>query len=91
MCDNDLRMRAQTRLDTTRLPFPEYHVPFAVAAADPLAIRREPDLASITRNRVASEALVARLPEVVGAVDQDLIVEALRGKVLLWIAIRPCR
>ena len=83
MRDNNLGMRAQTRLDTTRLPFPEYNVPFAVPAADPLAIWREPDLASIARDRVASEALVPRLLEVIGTIDQDLVVEALRGKVLL--------
>lgn len=88
MRDNDFRVRAQTRLDTTSFPFPKYHVPFAVAAADPLAIRREPDLTSISSNRVASEALVPRLAEVVGAVDQDLIVEALRGEVLLCISIQ---
>ena len=88
MRDNDFRVCAQTRLDTTSFPFPKYHVPFAVAAADPLAIRREPDLTSISSNRVASEALVPRLAEVVGAVDQDLVVEALRGKVLLCISIQ---
>ena len=88
MGDNNLRMRAQARLDTTRLPLPEHHIALTIPAANPLAVRREANLTSIARDRMARESLVPRLAEVVGAVDQDLVVEALRGEVLLCISIQ---
>ena len=83
MRDDDLGVCAQARLDPACLPLPKHHVALAVAAADPLAVGREADLAGVPGDGVAREPLVPRLAEVVGAVHQDLVVEALRGEVLL--------
>lgn len=82
--DDHLGVRPDARLDAARLPLPEDDVALSVAAADPLAVGREADLAGVARDRVPREALVPRLPEVVRAVDEDLVVERLGRKVFLW-------
>ena len=81
--DDDFLVRPQTRLDPSGLPLPEDDVPFAISAADPLAIGREPYLTRVSRDGVPGEALVPGLAEVVRAVHQDLVVQALCGEVLL--------
>ena len=88
MRNHHLRVCPQPRLDAARLPLPEHDVALAVSAADPLAVWGEAHLAGVPGDGVSSEALIPRLPEVVRAVDQDLVVEALRGEVLLCISIQ---
>jgi hypothetical protein len=58
----------EARLDASRLPIPENNITFPVSAANPFAIRREPNLASVTCNGVTREPFLAVLPEVVSAV-----------------------
>ena len=79
--DDDLRMCPDPAFNPAGFPVPEYNVARPVAAADPLAVGRESHLACISRNRMPREALLAVLPEVVCRVDQDLVVQRLRGKV----------
>lgn len=74
-------MGMKSRLDAPSLPVPEDDIAIPVAAADPLAIGGEANLAGVSRHRVASETLVPCLAEVVRAVDKDLIVQRLCGKV----------
>lgn len=78
-----LRVSLQPGLDAAGLPLPEDDVPLAIAAADPLAVGREAYLAGVARDGVPGETLVSRLSEVVRAVHQNLVVQRLRGKVLL--------
>ena len=68
-------MRLQTRLDPTSLPIPEDNVAFTVPAADPLSIGGKSNLTRITSDGVSSEPLFAILPEIIRAVNQDLIVQ----------------
>ena len=75
MRDDHLRMRAEARLDSARLPLPEDDVPFAVAAADPLAIWGEPDLTGVSGDGVTSETLVPRLTEVVRTIYENLVIQ----------------
>lgn len=82
VCDDNLGVGAEPGLYTTCLPLPEYNVALAVSAAYPLAIGREPNLASVSGDGVSSKSLVSRLTEVVRAVNQDLIVERLCREVL---------
>jgi hypothetical protein len=74
----------QTRLYPASLPVPEYDVPSAVAATDPFSIRRKPDLASITGNRMPCKCLFPILSEIVRTVYQNLVVERLGGEVFFW-------
>ena len=77
-------MGMQSRLDAPRLSVPEDDIAVAVAAADPLAIGGEADLAGVPGDGVTSKTLVPCLAEVVCAVDKDLIVKRLCGKVFFW-------
>lgn len=81
MRDDYFRMRLQPRLNPPALPVPEYDVAFPIATADPLAIRRKPDLAGITGNGMSSKPFLPVLTEVIRAVDEDLIIERLGGEV----------
>lgn len=81
MGDDYLRMRLQPRLNPPALPVPEYDVALPIATADPLAVRRKPDLAGITGDGMTSKPFFPVLPEVVRTVNEDLIVERLGGKV----------
>lgn len=83
MRDHHLRMRLESRLYSPGLPLPEDHVTLPITAADPFPVWREPHLASISSDGVASKSLVPRLTEIVSAVDKDLIVQRLRSKVFL--------
>lgn len=91
MRDHDLRVCLQARLDAARLPIPKHDIAIAVPTADPLAVRREADLARITHHTVPREAFLAVLSEVVCAVDEDLVVERLRGEVFFYAAIGLAR
>ena len=68
-------MGLQTRLDATSLPIPEDNVAFTISTADPLSIRGKSNLTCITSDGVSSEPLFAILPEIIRAVNQDLIVQ----------------
>jgi hypothetical protein len=68
-------MGLQTRLNATSLPVPENNVAFTVSTADPLSIGGKSNLTCITSDGVSSESLFAILPEVIRAVNQDLIVK----------------
>jgi hypothetical protein len=78
--NNDLAMAPQSALDPPALPIPKYHVPFSVSGRHPPSIGREPDLAGVPGCGVSGEALFAVLTEVVGGVDEDLVVEGLGGE-----------
>ena len=84
MRDDDLGMCMEARLYPAGLPVPEDDVPGAVPAADPLAVWRKPYLTRVPRDGVPREPLLAVLPEVVCAVDEDLVVEGLGGEVFFW-------
>jgi len=75
MGDNHLGMTPELALDTTCFPIPENHVALCVSARDPLSIRGETDLASVSRNGMASKPLFPVLSEIVGVVEQDLIIQ----------------
>jgi hypothetical protein len=77
-------MSLQSRFDSSRLPIPEYNVACSVATAYPLAVGGKPDLTSIACYRMARKPLFAILPEVVCAVNQNLIIKRLGGKVFFW-------
>ena len=81
MGDDHLRMGPQAGLYAAGLPLPEHDVAFAIAAADPLAVGGEPYLARVTRDRMSGKPLVSCLPEVVGAIHQNLVVEGLCGEI----------
>lgn len=81
MRDDYLRMCLQPRLNPPALPVPEYDVALPIATADPLPVRRKPDLAGIAGDGVSSKPFLPVLPEVVRTVNEDLIVERLGGKV----------
>lgn len=83
MGNYDLRMSLQTGLDPTCLPVPKNDIPLAITAANPLAVRRESNLASVSGSRVTRETLFPVLPEVVCAIDQDLVVEGLRREIFV--------
>jgi len=68
-------MGLQTRLDATSFPIPEDDVAFTVSTTDPLSIGGKSNLTCITSDGVSSEPLFAILPEIVCAVNQDLIVQ----------------
>ena len=61
----------------------EYLGRSVAASREPLAVGREADLAGVPRDGVPGEPLVPRLPEVVRAVHQNLVIQRLRSKVLL--------
>ena len=83
-------MGFETGLDPTRLPIPKYDITVPVAATDPTTVRREPDLAGVTRDAVSCESFLAVLAEVVGGVDEDLVVEGLCGEVFFYKCVCLC-
>lgn len=84
MRNYDLRMCLEPRLYSPRFPFPENNVTLSIAAANPFPVWRESDLTRVSRDGVPGEPLVPRLTEIVRAVDEDLIIQGLGGKVFLW-------
>jgi hypothetical protein len=72
---NHFGMASELALDTTCFPIPENHVALCISARDPLSIRGETDLASVSCNGVASKPLFPVLSEIVGVVEQDLIIQ----------------
>jgi len=74
MCDDNFRMSFQPRFDFACLPIPKHNVPFTVTTTNPLAVGRKPNLACIASYRMSCEAFLTILPEIVGAVDKDLVV-----------------
>jgi len=83
MRNNDLRVGFQPRLDSSRFPVPEHDVTAAVPTTDPPSIGRKPDLARKSSDRMARESFLAVLPEIVGAIYENLVVKGLRCKVFL--------
>lgn len=75
MGNNDLVVRLQLALNPTCLPIPEHYVPFRIAAAYPLPIRREADLTRISCYGVARKSLLTVLAEGVGVVEENLVIE----------------
>ena len=69
MCNDNLVMRLEPRLYPSGLPVPEYDVSSAITTTDPLPIGREPDLTSVSSNRVTCESLFPILSEIVRTVD----------------------
>ena len=76
-------MCLEPRLYSPSLPLPENHVALPVTTTDPLPVWRKADLACVSGDGVASKPLISRLTEIVRAVDKDLVVERLSGKVFL--------
>ena len=74
MSDHHLIVSLQTGLNPTRLPVPEHNVPTTIAAAYPFPIWRESYLTRVTGDRVPRKHLFPVLTEVVGAINQYLIV-----------------
>lgn len=74
MCYHDLGMCLEPRLYPPGLPLPEYYVALPVAAANPLSVWGEADLAGVPSDGVAGEPLIPCLTEVIRTVDQDLVV-----------------
>ena len=68
-------MGLQTRLNATSLPVPENNVAFTGSATDPLFIGGKSNLTYITSDGVSSEWLFVILPEVISALNEDLIVK----------------
>lgn len=85
MGDNDLLMRMQSRLYSTSLPVPEDDIARTVTTTDPSSIWGKSDLTSITCHSMSGKPFLPILSEVVGAVDEYLIVKRLRCKVFLWM------
>ena len=84
MSNDDLLVSRQTTLYPACLPIPEHDVTGAISAANPFPVRREANLTGVTGDRMPREALLPVLTEVVGAVDEDLVIERLRGKISFW-------
>lgn len=82
--NDNFRMCSQSTLYPPILPIPEHHVPVRISTADPSPVRREPDLACVSCNGVSCEPLLSVLSEVIGGVDEDLIVERLRSEPFLY-------
>ena len=77
MTNDNLPMSSQPTLDLPILPVPKDEIPFTVSRTDPSAVGREADLARVACDAVSCEALFSILSEVVGGVDEDLVVEGL--------------
>ena len=86
MGNDYLGMGPQAGLYAACLPLPKHNITLSIATADPLAVGRKSHLACVTRDRVSGEPLISCLPEIICAVNQDLIVQGLGCKVLLWIS-----
>jgi hypothetical protein len=72
---NYFGMTPELALDTTSFPIPENHVTLCVSARDPLSVRGETDLASVSCNGMAGEPLFPVLSEIISVVEQDLIIQ----------------
>lgn len=83
MRNNYLRMSLQSRLYPARLPIPENNISLSITATNPFAIRGKSYLTCVSCDGMTGETLFAVLTEVVGAVDEDLIVEGLSGEVAI--------
>lgn len=83
MCNHNLRMCLEPRLYPPSLPLPENHVTLPIPAANPFPVGREADLAGVPGDGMAGEPFVPRLAEIIRAVDEDLVVQGLSGKIFL--------
>jgi hypothetical protein len=83
MGDDDLLVTLQTRLNITGLPIPEHDVPRPITAADPLAVGRESHLTCVPSDLMIREPFLAVLAEIVGAVNENLVVQRLCRKVFV--------
>lgn len=77
-------MGLQSRLNPAALPVPEYNVALPIAATYPFTIGRKADLTGVPGYGMSSKPFLPVLPEVVRAVDEDLVIERLSGEVLFW-------
>ncbi len=84
MRNDDLGVGSDPGLDPPGFPIPENDISIRIPARYPLSIWTESDLASVPSDGVAREAFFAILPEVLGGVDDDLIVQRLGGEPFLW-------
>ena len=82
VCNDDLVVRLQPVLDASRLPVPEDDPAAGVTTRYPPPIRREPNLRGVACNAMPCKPLLAVLAEVVGVVDENLVVERLRCEIL---------
>ena len=83
--NDDLFVRAETLDNLAALPVPENHIATARTAGDVLAVGGEANVAGVSGGRVARKALLFRLLErSVGRVDENLVVERLARKVLVY-------
>lgn len=85
MVDHNLFVRMQTLGNLARLPVPEHDISRASTRRNVLAIGRKVDGASVSCHSVARKAFLLVLTEVaVRRVDEDLVVQRLARKVLVW-------
>lgn len=80
MINHHLLMRIQPLQNLAALPVPEDDVSLAVARGEEPAVRGEANGASVAGDGVPGKAFFAVLAEVVGRVDEDLVVKGLRGE-----------
>lgn len=80
MINHHLLVRIQPLQDLAALPVPEDDVALPIAGREEPPIGGEPNGARVPGDRVPGKAFLAVLAEVVARVDEDLVVERLRGK-----------
>jgi hypothetical protein len=74
MCNDNFGMRLHARLDTTSFPVPKDDIALGIAAAYPLTVGRETNLACVSGHGVTCKTLLPVLAEIICAVYEDLVI-----------------
>ena len=77
----------ESHLHPSHLPIPEYNIPSAIPATDPLPIWWEANLACVPCNGMSHKLFLLVLPEIVCAVHENLIIQRLGHKVPIYFPL----